>query len=68
MVDVEVEIDLDDFSDQEIRDEFRARGMSVPAPSVEVNDLFEAMRLGQKERALELLREYLMNETGRILP
>jgi hypothetical protein len=36
--------------------------------SPDIEELFLAMKFGHHQRALELLRVYLMNTTGRILP
>lgn len=65
-----VEIDLDEFDDEDLVAELQRRRVEeatyIGSPTVE--DLYLAMKFGNHKRALELLREYLMNATGRVLP
>lgn len=64
----EVEFDLEEFDDEDLIAELERRKLQPPTPSVSVEDLFLAMKFGNHKRALELLREYLMDQTGRVLP
>ena len=65
----EVEHDIGDWDDEDLIAELERRKIDPPGGSArDVEEMFLAMKFGNKERALELLREYLMNLTGRLLP
>ena len=66
----DVEFDLADIDLEDLLAELERRKVELP-PGVnpaDVEEMFVAMKFGNKDRSLELLREYLMNITGRILP
>ncbi len=65
----DVEFDLAEIDDEDLLAELERRKVELP-PGVnpsDVEQMFIAMKFGNKERALALLREYLMNMTGRVL-
>lgn len=65
----DVEMCIDEFSDDDLEAELLRRGKELPyGHSTSVEDLFNAMQFKNHAKALELLRLYLMDVTGRILP
>lgn len=67
-ISVEVEIDLNDLSDEDLVAELEARGYQVVSsdklpPDVEALRAFEAARMGNTHAALE----FLANFTGRLI-
>lgn len=66
---VYLELDLCEFSNDDLRAELKRRRVEdIPEDAVGIEELFLAMKFGKHQLALELLREYLMNATGRVLP
>lgn len=77
---VPILITLSDFTDQEIEDEAEDRGIAAVEttwyegpdadgePSADATAIFEAFYCGNEARALELVRAWVQNETGRVLP
>jgi hypothetical protein len=61
----EVEFDLSEFDNDDLIAELAKRGVES---SPGIGDLFNAMKFGNHKVALELLRIYLMDVTGRVLP
>lgn len=75
-VNVEVVVDLSDFSTEDLEDELDTRGDrteegNVPPLGGEqshpVHEIYYAFKFGLNERALELCREYVCNELGVVL-
>ncbi len=65
----DVEVDLSDFDDDDIADEYETRGLGgESAVSDEIVEMFYAFKLGKTERAIELARHIAQEATGRILP
>lgn len=66
----EVEFDIAEFDDEDLIAELERRRFEPPPGSrgSDVEAMYIAMKFGHKERALELLRSYLMDITGKILP
>lgn len=66
----EVEHEIDEWDDEDLIAELVRRKKEPPYGSTgaDIEQMFIAMKFGNKERALDLLREYLMAVTGRILP
>lgn len=58
-VEVEIEIDLEDFEDDELQDELKRRGLSEIADPVDVRDLIEKI---WQLRRLKQPYDYLLDE------
>jgi hypothetical protein len=72
-VTVDVDVDLDDFSTDDLVTELESRGK--PAAHSELSDadqsldaIFYAFYFGKEETALDLMRKYVQDITGRTLP
>lgn len=65
---VTVDIDLDEFSDDEIRDEYKARGLgdglSLDDETATLTRLRHLTLTGKKDKAHELMYEYVRNKLG----
>lgn len=65
----EVEHEISEWETEDLEAELLRRGKETPnGYGVSVDELFNAMAFRNHKLALELLRDYLMNVTGRILP
>lgn len=68
MAQVYVEVDLDDFDDDEIREEYEARGLgdgpSLSDETATLKQIHQLMRLGKKEEAYNLMYDYVRNKLG----
>ena len=74
---ITIDVYLDDFDDEDIRDEYESRGLEDFTPSFsdtssvnvtsDIEEMFYAFRLGREERAIELARKIAQDVTGRIL-
>lgn len=66
----EVEHEISEWETEDLVAELERRRVEVPswASGTAIEDMYVAMKFGNKDRALDLLREYLMAVTGRILP
>lgn len=67
-----VEVTLDEFDIEDIVEHVEARGFKVTEGSAvednaELERIWAAMRLGQNERALELMQTYVCDKLGRVL-
>jgi hypothetical protein len=67
--DVEVDIDLEDFSDDEILAEAEKRNLDFDRVDLEedITAMFEAFYIGKTEQAIELARKVAQDVTGRLL-
>lgn len=66
---VDVEIDLGEFSDEDILEEAKERrlgGFEQEDPS-EITEMFYAFKLGRDDLAMELARKIAQDHTGRLL-
>ena len=66
---VEVEIDLEEFSDEELLEELKLRGRVAPSEE-DINTLTNAWiagRNGDKEKAYALMWEYTLNKLGKVV-
>lgn len=64
---VEVEVDLTDWDDDELIAELEARGVSGYGGSCTDDDLrtiHEMMKLGKKEQAYAAMNDYIRNKLG----
>jgi len=64
-VSVDVDVPLEDIPTEDLVEELASRDGQTPTA---LSGIYEAMAAGKKDYALELMREYLMNVTGRVLP
>lgn len=72
---INVDVDINEFSDNELIEETKRRGYRVVEDDIisayEVESLhgqlYEALKLGKTELALELARQIACEHTGRIL-
>ena len=68
-ISVEAEVDLSEFDDDDIAEEYESRGIGgTGAVADEIQEMFYAFKLGKAERAMELARLIAQNATGKILP
>lgn len=64
---VEVEVDMDNWDDDELIAELEARGVSGYGDSCTDDDLrtiHEMMKLGKKEQAYAAMNDYIRNKLG----
>jgi hypothetical protein len=65
----DVEVDLGDFDDDDIAEEYETRGLGGESSVRDlIEEMFYAFKLGKQDRAVELAREIAQNATGKILP
>lgn len=66
---VSVEVDLEEFSEEELLEELELRGMDVPtADDIEtLTNAWIAGRNGDKEKAYALMWEYTLNKLGKVV-
>jgi hypothetical protein len=67
---VEVDVDMDHFSDEDIRDEFNERGLGPDASSDDVEVLTKIWlhdREGRKDEAYALMREYVLDKLNKVI-
>ena len=70
-----VEHHIEDWDTEDLLAELHRRNVEEPCGPQQILDgpqqileMFHAMKFGQHDRALELLRVYLMDITGKVLP
>lgn len=66
-VDVRVDIDLDDFSTEELIDELEARGANSVDHKAKMLEIYEAFHQGRDAEAVALTKAYVCDELGRVL-
>lgn len=68
---VQAHVDLDEFDDDDIREEFESRCLgSKPDTSERMEQLtaiYQAMRLGHKDKAYALMQEYVLDAMGKVI-
>jgi hypothetical protein len=62
---LDVDIDLAEITDDELRDECASRGLHVASDITE--DLFMALKMGRKEAVYEICRAYMQELKGVVL-
>lgn len=65
-----IEVSLDDFSDDEIIEEYNERGLKEDDDTEDTEALTRiwiADREGRKDEAYVLMREYVLNKLGKVL-
>ena len=76
-VEVEVDVSLDDFSNDDIRREFELREHlsnwdeiwnQVQGIQALAGEMFNAFYLGKKDQAIQLAEQIAQDATGRVLP
>jgi hypothetical protein len=69
VVTVDVDVDLDDFSDDDIAEEYESRGLGAGGDLSELlNELFYAFYFGKDDRAMQIARRLAQDATGRVIP
>jgi hypothetical protein len=67
---IEVEIDLEDFTDEELRDELAER-LGGSGSGFEYNqsirELYDLLHMGKDEQALAVLKVFVCDQLGRVL-
>ena len=70
-VTTEVDVDLDCFDDDDIRDEYEARGLGEVQDNVadmeQLTKAWIADREGRKDEAYALLREYMLEKLNKVV-
>lgn len=66
-VTVDVEVDLEDFDDDETQREFDSRNLGDSDLNESVTEMFYAFYLGKTEHAMELAKRIAQDVTGRML-
>jgi hypothetical protein len=69
-VTVEVDVDMDHFSDEDIRDEFNDRNLGHGDSSDDVEVLTKIWlhdREGRKDEAYALMREYVLDKLNKVI-
>lgn len=64
-VSVDVDVPLEDIDTEDLIEELATRDGHQPEG---IMPIYEALATGRKDEALELMRVYIMNVTGRVLP
>lgn len=71
-----ITVDLDQFDDEDIRDEYHARGLGDDDPQASTGTLDDREvltkiwlhdREGRKEEAYALMREYVLNKLNKVV-
>jgi hypothetical protein len=66
----EVDVDLEEFSDEDIRDEYHNRNLSSGIDLEDVETLTKIWlhdREGRKDEAYELMREYVLDKLNKVV-
>ena len=65
---VDIEIDLEDFTDEELRDELANRlGGSGLTYNQSIRELYDLLHMGKDEQALAVLKVFVCDQLGRVL-
>jgi FAD/FMN-containing dehydrogenase len=68
---VEVDVDMDNFSDEEIRDEYNERGLSGGGSLSDEHETLTKIwlhdREGRKDEAYALMREYVLDKLNKVI-
>ena len=66
---IEVEVDIEDFDDAELVDEFDRRKLYASTGSVTtINQIADAFALKKNDQAMRMLENLIYDATGRIVP
>ena len=66
-VEVEVDVDMSDFSDKEITEEYNKRFGISEELNGQITEMFYAFQFGKQERAIAIAKKIAQDVTGRIL-
>lgn len=69
-VEVDVDLDLDDIPDADMVAHLESNGYRVIDMSESISphqEMFRALSMGDKDKAIDLLRDYLCDELGRVI-
>lgn len=63
---VTVEVDLEDFDDDELLEELERRGLHTTEPDglAQLKDIQQAMRMGKTQVAYNLMHDYIRDRLG----
>lgn len=70
---VTVLVDMEDFSDDDIADEFESRNIAISPAAVEVDEnhplraIYQALKLGRESDALNLTKAFVCDTMGVVL-
>lgn len=64
---VDVDVDLNEFSDEDIRAEAKERGLLDYDACDDIIEMFYAFKLGKETIAIELAKKIAQDATGKIL-
>ena len=68
---VTVYVELDDFDDDDIRDEYESRNLETDGYGFTDNEMLTkawlADRVGRKDEAYALLREYMLDKLNKVI-
>jgi hypothetical protein len=69
---ITIDVDMDEFSDEQLIVELVDRGYVVndvcnAEDKEELNRIYEALQLGKQEEATRRMKEYVCNKVGRLL-
>lgn len=66
---IEVDVDLDSFSDEDLIEEYEARGLGEDdlETKEKLTKIWLHDREGRKEQAYELMREYVLEKLGKVV-
>lgn len=66
---VDVDVDLADIDTDDLERELASRSIEIGrADESDVPKMFEALYIGDESRALGILRKFVQDATGRVLP
>lgn len=64
---VEIDIEPEDFSDDELMEELSNRKL-FPQAQMAAREMFDAFKIGDEKKAIEIARKFAQDATGGILP
>ena len=62
-VTVEVDVDIGEISTEDLLSELKCRGDGGDS----LNEIYYSLKLGRDDKALELMRKFVCDQTGKIL-
>jgi len=65
---VEIEVDLEDFDDDELMDEIYRRNLLASNLVITINQISDAFVLKKHDQAMRILENLIYDVTGRIVP
>ena len=65
---IEVEVDIEDFDDDELMDEIDRRKLYSSESVIAINQIADAFALKKHDQAMRMLENLIYDVTGRIVP